>query len=331
MKKIKKILTIGLAVLLILCMGLGLIGCEYKWEIEEKKIFDVADKITKHPDYALINDYEYRSAEKAVVWEDLIEEKIKADGKDIESTSCRTALYLQESNKTEGGFVAFTYKYGKDKSLLGLNKNNQKYAIGTISLDDYSFKIHYLNLPYSKFYLFQISETHFCCTAEDDETTVYVLVNRKSGKIEQTFDELDSVNENFTGALTQIYNQSFYTENEIVYTIARMSNQGILRKKDDKTEFYTPSYERVMEKSEELKQINEVANANNYEVTATFISNGTELFVVFSKATSMFGAECQLVPVVFRCDTSFEIFEYIGCMYNASMYYPERLSVIRID
>ena len=336
MIKIKKLLTTVLAVLLMLCMSLGLVGCEYKWEIEEKKIFDVADKVTKHPDYALINDFEYRSADETVVWKDLIAEKIKVDGKTIETTICRTALYLKEPNKTEGGFVAFTYKYGKENSLLGLNKNNQKYAIGIISLDDYSFKIHYIQLPYAKFYIFQIFETHFCCIGEDGDaeegdSTVYLLLNRNSGKIEQTFDNYDSVKENFTGGLTQIFNKSSYTENDIVYNIASIRDQGLLKSKDGKIEFYSPSYECVIEKSEELKQINEVANANDYDVEATFISNGTELFIVFSKGTDMFGMKCQLVPVVFRCDTSFESFEYIGCMYNAQTYYPERLSIIKLN
>lgn len=331
MKTIEKLWSVVLGIMLMLCMGFGLAGCEYQWEIEGRKVFETADQITKNPDYALINDFEYRSAEEAIVWKELIEEKIKSDRKKIESTSYCTALYLKEPNTTKGGFVAFTYKYGENDSWAGCNKNTQKYAIGTISLDDYSFKIHYLNFPYSKLYISQISETHFCCTAEDDDTTVYVSVNRENGKIEKQFDNFDAIKESFTGALTQIYNERFYTENEIVYTIARRSEEGILRNKEEKIELYTPSYEYVMEKSEELRAINEIAKADNYKVKARFISNGTELFVVFSKGTNTFGMECQLVPVVFRCDTSFETFEYIGCMYNAQTYYPERLSIIKLN
>ncbi len=328
----KKLLTILGSFLLMLCISISLVGCRpYSWEIEEKKIFDGTNQITKHPDYALINDFEYRSAEEVVVWKDLISEKLQADGEKIETENCSTTLYLQEPNTIDGGFVAFRYKYGSETSLLGLNKNNKKYAIGTFSLDDYSFKIHYLKLPYSKFNISQISETHFCCTAEDDDTTVYVLVNRESGKIEQKWDNFDLVKENFAGGLTQIYNESSYTENEIVYTIGRMSEKDFIRNEEENIEFYTPSYEYVLARSEELKQINEIANANNNTVQATFISNGTELFLIFSKGTSMFGMESQLIPVVFRCDTSFETFDYIGCMYQAPTYYPERLSIIKLN
>ena len=326
----RKLLTNLLALLLMLCMSISLVGCTYQWEIEEKKIFDAANQITKHPDYALINDFEYRSAEEVVVWEDLIKAKIQADGKKIETENCLTTLYLQKPNAIEGGFVAFRYKYGSETSLLGLNKNNKKYAIGTFSLDDYSFRIHYLNLPYSTFKISQISETHFCCTAEEGDTKVYVLVNRESGAIEQTWDDFDLVEENFTGGITQIFNESSYTENEIVYTIGRISDGGLISNKEEKLEFYTPSFECVLERSEELRQINEIADANNYTVQARFISNGTELFLIFSKGTNMFGMESQLIPVVFRCDTSFETFDYIGCMYDAQLYYPERLSIIKL-
>ena len=128
MKKIKNLLTIGLAVLLMLCVSISLVGCRpYWWEIEEQKIFNEADKIARHPDYALVTNYEYRSAEKVVIWEDLIVEKVKSDGKKVESTGCSKGLYLKEPNKLEGGFISFSYNYSNEFKWFGLNKNNKKY------------------------------------------------------------------------------------------------------------------------------------------------------------------------------------------------------------
>lgn len=327
MTKIKKLLTIGLAFVLMFCMGVSLIGCRpYPWEIEEKKIFDAADQIAKNPNYALMNDYEYRSAEQTVVWADLITEKIRADGKKVDLMGYTTDLFLEEPNKIEGGYVAFRYKYNIEFNWFGFNKNNVNYAIGTMSLDDYSFNIHYLELEYPELDILKTSETHFCCRGENGKEVTYLLINRENGKIEEKWDDFDLVKENFSGELVKNFNHTTYTENETVYTVYKKR----IENKEKNILFDIPSYEYVMERSKELRQINVLAKATNYSVSSAFVTNGTDLFVIFSKGTDMFGAECQLIPVVFRCDLSFETFEYVGCMYHANMYYPRELSVIKI-
>lgn len=328
MKKIKKLLTIGLAGLLMLCVSVSLVGCRpYHWEIEEKRIFDEANKIARHPDYALITDYEYRSAEKVVVWEDLIVEKIKADGKEIENTFCSKALFLKEPNTIQGGFVAFTYRYDSESPFFGLNKNKEKYALGTMSLDDYSFKIHYLRLPYATFYVLKVSETHFCCEAYDNGTKTYVLINRESGKIEETWEDFDLVKENFKNEIPNNYNHSVYTENGVAYTVT----QYYVENEAEDISIRIPSYEYVMERSQELQRINVAAGAYDNTVSRSFVTNGTELFIIYSYALGMFGGRCHLIPVVFRCDTSLETFEYVGCLSKGTSDPEAGISVVKTN
>ena len=327
MRKIKRLLAIFLTVLLTVGMSLGFVACRpYPWEIEEQRIFDEINQIEKNSNYALINDWEYRSADRAVVWKDLITEKIQADGKKQETSTCYTDLYLKEPNTTNGGFVAFAYSYDSEFAWFGLNKNTKKYAIGTISLADYSFKIHYLKLPYSKFYVVQTSETHFCCSAEDGETTSYVLVNRESGKIEKKWDNFESVKEHFTNGINQVYNRDTYTEDGIVYNVYRSCLES-----EDGVRINPPSYEYVQEKSEEMQRIQSIAGASDSTVDCVFITNGTELFVVFNYSQGMLGALSHLAPVVFRCDTSFETFEYIGCVSHVSTYNLVNTSICRLN
>ncbi len=45
----------------------------------------------------------------------------------------------------------------------------------------------------------------------------------------------------------------------------------------------------------------------------------------------MFGKGSHLNPIVFRCDTMLETFEYIGCMYDYQWYYPEELVIIKTN
>ena len=220
---------------------------------------------------------------------------------------------MNEPNKLEGAFVAFTYYYNNEFNWFGLNKNNVNYAIGTMSLDDFSFSIHYLDLPSSNFDIEKTSTTHFCCKLEDDDEIVYLLINRENGKIEEEWESMDLVKENFKDEISIIYNHTTYTENGITYTV----NSRSIENEEENVRIYTPSYELVMEKSEELQQINEVAKADGYSVSSAFITNGTELFLVYSKESGKFGSKCDLIPVVFRCDISLQTFEYVGCMYNA--------------
>ena len=327
MKTMKKLLTIGVAVLLMLCMSVSLVGCRpYWWEIEEQKIFNEADKIARHPDYALVTNYEYRSAEKVVIWEDLIVEKVKSDGKKVESTDCSKAVYLKEPNKLEGGFITFSYKYNVQPNWFGLNRNNCHYAIGTMSLEDYSFEVHYFKLPYPKCSILKASETHFCCYTEEDNEVTYLLINRTNGKIEEKWENFDLVKENFKNEIPRNYNHSTYTENGIIYNVSK----NYVENEEENISIRLPSYEYVMERSPELQQINVVAGANDNAVSRSFVTNGTELFIIYSHEFGMFGARCHLIPVVFRCDTSLETFEYVGCLSHGTYYPGDTISVIKI-
>ena len=84
-----------------------------------------------------------------------------------------------------------------------------------------------------------------------------------------------------------------------------------------------------MERSPELQQINVAAGANDNDVSRSFVTNGTELFIIYSHEFGMFGARCHLIPVVFRCDTSLETFEYVGCVSKGTFYPGSNISVIK--
>ena len=334
MKKLmKKIISLLLTVILCLGMVIGFVGCENSpWAIEERRLFGVVNEIPKNPDYVLINDFEYRSAEKTVIWKEMIMEKVKADGKKIEGGRCIQDLYLKEPNTLEGGFVVFAYQYSTEFPWFGLNVNNNNYAIGTIFLDDFSFEINYISLPYSQCSVAMVSETHFCCyvkgTVNKKEWQEFLLINRANGKAEKTWKSLDEATENFQGAIAQNHNQRTYTENGVDYTLFQVNNTCI-ENKELKISIEVPTYEYALKYSQELKIID--AELQKRYVDAWFMTNGTELFVVYTKKIGMFGSESHLNPIVFRCDTTLENFEYIGCMFSYQWYYPEEMVIIKTN
>lgn len=326
----KKIISLLLTVVLCLGMVIGFVGCEDSpWAIEERRLFGVVNEIPKNPNYVLINNFEYRSAEKAIIWEEMIMEKVKADGKKIEGGRCIKELYLKEPNKLEGGFVAFVYHYSTEFPWFGLNVNNENYAIGTISLDDFSFEIHYISLPYSKCSVSMVSETHFCCYVEatraKKEWKEFLLINRASGKVEKLWKTFDEATENFQGAISQNYNQRTYTENGIDYTLYLINNTR-LKNEELKISIEVPTYEYVLQRSQELKQIDAELQKKNVE--GIFITNGIELFVAYTRESGMFGKSSHLNPIVFRCDTTLETFEYIGCTFYNVL---KNMAVIKIN
>ena len=332
MKKLmKKIISLLLTVVLCLGMVIGFVGCENSpWAIEERRLFGVVNEIPKNPDYVLINNLEYRSAEKTLIWDEMIIEKVKADGKKVKhgNSTCITDLYLKEPNTLEGGFVAFVYNYSTEFPWLGFNINNENYAIGTISLDDFSFTINYISLPYSQCSMIMVSETHFCFYVKETrqkEFKEFLLINRTSGKVEKTWKTMDEVTENFQGEISQNYNQRTYTENGIDYTLYLVNNTR-LENEELKISIEVPSYEYVLQRSQELKLID--AELKKRDVEGIFITNGTELFVAYTRKRGMFGKSSHLNPIVFRCDTTLETFEYIGCTFYNLL---KNMAVIKIN
>lgn len=312
-------------------MCLGLVACRpYPWEIEQQRVFDTINEIEKNPDYALCNDFEYRSAEKAVFWEDLITEKLEADGKKVEMMDGGTKIFLKEPNTLKGAYVMFEYNYRCDFNWFGLNRKNNHYAIGTMFLDDYSFSIHYLKLQYDKFDLLQFSATQYCFYAEEnlkgENDCCYLIMNRETGKIENKYSSFDEVEANFIG-LTNTFNHSTYTENGTVYKVGR----NTLQKETENDFINVPGIGYVLERSETLQEINAIIGiTNNNDIYSCFATNGTELFVSFWSHT-FWGHEPDLPTVVFRCDTSFDSFEYVGMVYQSYYSMEFRNTIIKLD
>ena len=70
------------------------------------------------------------------------------------------------------------------------------------------------------------------------------------------------------------------------------------------------------------------AELQKKNVEGIFITNGIELFVAYTRESGMFGKSSHLNPIVFRCDTTLETFEYIGCTFYDLL---KNMAIIKIN
>jgi hypothetical protein len=150
-------------------------------------------------------------------------------------------------------------------------------------------------------------------------------MNRESGKIETKYSSFDEVEDNFIG-LTNTFNYSTYTENGTVYKVSA----NTLTNEEENGLINAPSFGYVLDRSETLQEIKAIVGINSNDVYSCFVTNGTELFLCFWSNT-LFGYEPDLPAVVFRCDMSFESFEYVGMMYRSYHSVEGLISIIKLD
>jgi hypothetical protein len=324
-KKFKRIL----ALLMILGISFVCTGCYSEDTIQE--LYNKIDQMEKSPNYAIIYAGGYISQTEEINFKELVKAKLKSDKKSTENSN----IYFQ---RLEQNITRFIWKYKESNRMIGLNDNNNHYAIGTISLIDYSVSVQYFKCKYEKIDSISLSDTHFILDMYDIDNEIsennyeskMVVISRETGeKKEYSFDDnyRDSV-----GKLISTYkNPTTYIKNEIEYT----TNTNLYYEENGKRNWIVPPrLIDIYKKSEDLTELYNILDNNGSpygtSLAGTFITNGEELFIVFYAEHGMFGVESAMqFPVIFKCDTSLENFEYIGCVDSRQSYFSD-IEIIRI-
>lgn len=324
----KKLLTTILSAILVLGMSFGFSGClDKRWQ----EIFDQVNQIEKSADFALVDSDTYMSAQEEIDFFSLLKEKIQEDGKKAELTDWFCARY-------QGNICQFLYRYKEENRLGGLNDKNNHYAVGTISLTDYSISVKYFKCAYEKLKSSAFSETHHLYGLEDTDKEIKdgqyevrrLTINRNSGEVREWEDAASSLA--FIGERIPSYSPpTTYTENGVEYIL---SDTAVFENNEQhNTVICVPTYANMLEKTEEMKIISEILSreSGRLSIEGHFLTNGEDLFVGFISSYGMFGWEGDLVfPVVFKCDLSLETFEYVGCINMRNCDFYKYLEVRRI-
>ena len=313
-----KIIKRLLMLLMVAAISFSCSSCDFFSDVEQYRevrrndLFNQINKIEKNPNYAFIHSGGYLSINEEINFQTLVEEKIREDGKNIKET-------FFDFNRFQDDIIGFIYRYKVEERFLGINDNNNSYAVGTISLNDYCISIQYLKCKYENFSSIFLSDTHYTFkgtdadnkTKDGEKTFKFITIDIKSGEMREWNNEEDALE--FAGeSIPYYYNTKKYTENGIEYGVSSSS----LIPNDSQNNFIrVPTQYEVKEKSDEMKKIAEILDDEFHGIDGTFFTNGDELFIGFYASHGMFGIESNMTfPVIFKCDASFENFEYIGCI-----------------
>lgn len=330
-----------LSIILLFAMASSFSSCTLPWEKERARVFEEIDKIEKSSEYAIITTRRYVTATEKIVFEDIIKDKISEDGHKIKSEK---AIRF----KRFGDLIVFTFEYKSQKRFWGLNDANNYWAVGAISLEDFSIEIHYLKNKYEELHPEASSNTHLCFGGKDNDAKKdtnqngneiinleFVTINRSSGKIKVHTDY--QFVESEIGEKTEAYvNPKTFVLGGEIYTI----NNGVEIWNEDKQivaninasrKPVTFKYSDILKVSPELQQVNTIlGEVSDYKIAAYFFTNGEDLFVGFVTDFSMFGAECNLTcPVIFKTNLNFDSFEYVGCV--SGNYTTDFYKIVQIE
>lgn len=323
MKKLTKSTKKLLSITLFFVMLFSLFSCSLPWEEERNRIFEEIDKIGKSSDYAIVTSRRYVSATEEIDFADIVREKVLEDGHKIKNDkSCKFYKW--------NGLAVFSYLYKSEKRFWGINNSNNCWAVGTISLDDFSIEIHYLKNKYEYTSIINLSQTHLCFKVRDEnakkETDQY-----GNEIIEYDYTTLNRVNEELhywedsKSALEVIGEpvEGYKNPNTFVYNGKTYTISGTIIR-DEKGETFATlnglhapfEYSDVLLVSSELQEINKIlGEGDEYCITSYFFTNGEDLFVGFVTEMTKFGVMCNLTcPVIFKTNLDFDSFEYIGCV-----------------
>ena len=326
----KKKIRFMLMLLMLISISFVCTGCYSDETILE--LYNKIDEIEKHPNYAILYSEGYISSTENISFEDLIKAKLKSDNKRIDNTDIGFKRHEQN-------IVRFVWKYKTQERVWGLNDENNYYAIGTISTIDYSISIQYFTCKYEIIDSIDISNTHFVLGMADKDNEIsenvyaskIITISRiNGGKKEYNGKDnyMDSI-----GELIPIYKSpTSYTENGIQYNVGG----SLYHDENGRNEWiHAPRLVEVYQKHKELTKLYNILYNNEISygvgVEGTFITNGDELFVVFSAEHGMFGYESAMqFPVIYKCDSSLENFEYVGCVYSPNHSYFYDIEIIKI-
>ncbi len=312
-------------------------------------MFEEIDKLERNSDYAIITRREYVTATEKIVFEDLVKDKISNDGHKIKKEK---SCWFQRF----GDFIVFSLNYKSGKRFWGINDSNNHWAVGIISLDDFSIEIHYLKNKYESVTPSFPSNTHLSFNAldEDKESTkdkdTYsdkdyecIIINRSNEEItildglrfhvpEMIGEPIES--ESYRNPQSFVWNgETFTITNNSKYSIIWNENEEEVAELNGSVKPLCASFEYsdILQISPELQEINAIlGEGSENEIVARFFTNGEDLFVGFVTEMSMFGVMCHLTcPVIFKTDLNFERFEYIGCVSQSFM--TDFYSTVQID
>ena len=190
MKKIKKLLTIGLAVLLMLCMSVSLVGCK----VGEKNRNKLAE-IPKDGNYAFLqSSTAITHGDSYVLIQEEVRKAIKQDGKKIKNEdSCSFFREISE----DGNFMWFMAEYSNKSDPNEYEHGEYQFAIGTTTLPNLDIKIEYY-LPtqtYKHFGCIGKFGDYFICRGEQDLLAIH-LTTFENKTIDVREKEYHSLHEN---------------------------------------------------------------------------------------------------------------------------------------
>ena len=343
----KKLSALLLSIALLFSVAFSFTSCTPPWEEERDRVFEEIDKIEKSSDYAIITEREYVTATEKIVFEDLVKNKISKDGHKIKKEKSGTFERC-------GDFIVFSLNYKSGNRFWGINDSNNHWAVGIISLDDFSIEIHYLKNKYERLSPSFPSNTHLSFNALDedkkstkdkdtysDKDYERIVIERSNGEITILeglgFSAAEMIGEPFESYKTPnsfVWNgESFTITNNSKYSIIWNENEEEVAELNGSVKPLCASFEYsdILQISSELQEINAIlGEGSENEIVARFFTNGEDLFVGFVTEMSMFGVMCNLTcSVIFKTDLNFESFEYIGCASQNFM--TDFYSTVQID
>ena len=323
MKK-KFILLVLFSFITILCSS-----CQKMIEARNKarlELYNNISEIGNNPNYSICYNGGYVVGDEVIDFSNIITKKIEKDGKKINTKDLIRFIRIAEED-----VVSFVYRYKTTKKIgLLFNKNNY-YAVGTMSLKDYSISVNYFNCKYESITSFYLTNSHhrFILLDNDEKkddkyVSSYMTVDRTTGKLEEYKTESDSIS--VSGETLASYQNptKYYFDNREYEVKEKYITSNTF-------EVEVPEFSYVMERSKELTKIAELIGNECYYNEGSFFTNGEDLFIGYFETIGMFGDMGRLeFPVIFKCDLSMENFEYIGCVYYLNSDFYQTIEINRV-
>ena len=326
----KIILIIMIFTIMITLTGCGVLDAiANQREKNRRKLFEEINQLEQNPNYALLCNSSYIYLNDEINFKSLLEQKLKEDNKKIKTNDFETVLY-------ENNTISFVYKYKTQKRFLGMNDNNNYYALGIIYLNDYSIDITYINNKYEELYIMGLTETSFIYGVEDnnnkpqngviDIDALVMNINTKEVK------ELESVPEalyNNGKEIKEYANQNTYIEDGVEYIVYESHLE--IKNSEENNTIDIIRINNLLEKSDEMKKIIEILKIDTlYDLKLSFFTNNEQLFIGVFSSLGMFGYKSKLTfPIIFKCDTKLQNFDYIGCIDYENDAYYRNLQIIK--
>ena len=328
MKKIKRLGKIT-ALLMTLSALFGCLGCASGITKERERIFEqINTMLTRNTQYKFVCDTYYLDENGKTLFRDIVTEQLKKDGKDVKTLQNFWTVRFQNNT------MCFNFQYKQEKKWFS-DDIKYFYAVGFIDLTDYSVSSYYFQNEYKKMPYVALTQTHLVQYTQDNGEGRHdcVFINLETKEIEEKKNVARNaiIQESFGEEQTVYEPTTVYSVNGVDYTVYR---DCLIDDKGDKIP--VPTYDYVKERNEELRKIDEILGGEqDGKVAAYFLTNGEDLFVGYASAGAGLGILASLYftkPVIFKCDLSFENFEYIACLDDVGVYsFDRELEIVKLQ